>query len=254
MTDNTTTSNDANAGDGSGSPRGWMIAVAVGLVVALIGVIVLVATGDDDSDDESVTTDSASAATTEAPATTEASETTATPETTDAPETTEASETTDAPETTEAPDTPELDFTIADIDDGGTIPVNFTCDGSDDPPVLTVTAVPEGTQQLALIMDDPDAPTPDPFVHWVVYDIAGDATQITDGNDDFTYGLNDFGSEDWRGPCPPPGSGPHGYIFTLYALDAVIELPEGLDGRELAAAIEPAVILEAEVGATFERE
>ena len=236
-----------------------MIAVVVGLVVALIGVIVLIASDGDDSDDESVTTDSASAATTQAPATTEAPETTASPASTDAPETTEAPASTDAPETTSAPETteapvdPELTFTIADIDDGGTIPENFTCDDPSDVPVLTVTAVPEGTQQLALIMDDSDAPTPDPFVHWVVYDIAADATEITDGNDDFTYGLNDTGTAGWFGPCPPPGDGPHGYVFTLYALDAVIELPEDLNGRELAMAIEPAVMLEAEVSATYER-
>jgi Raf kinase inhibitor-like YbhB/YbcL family protein len=114
--------------------------------------------------------------------------------------------------------------------------------------------VPEGTQQLALIMDDADAPTPDPFVHWVVYGIAGDATEITDGNDEFTYGLNDTGTADWFGPCPPPGDGPHGYVFTLYALDAVIELPEDLDGRDLFTAIEPEVTLEAEVSATYERQ
>jgi Raf kinase inhibitor-like YbhB/YbcL family protein len=253
MTDDSTTPNDAN-GDGSGSPRGWMIAVVVGLVVALIGVIVLVATDGDDSDDESVTTDSASAATTESPATTETPETTETPVSTDAPETTATPASTDRPETTEAPVDPELTFTIVDIDDGGTIPENFTCDGPNDVPVLTVTAVPEGTQQLALIMDDADAPTPDPFVHWVVYGIAADATEITDGNDDFTYGLNDTGTAGWFGPCPPPGDGPHGYVFKLYALDAVIELPEDLDGRELATAIEPAVMLEADISATYERE
>ena len=245
MTDDAATPNDVNDGDGSGSPRGWMIAVVVGVVVALIGVMVLVTSDGDDSDDESVTTDSASAATTESPATTE------TPET---PASTDAPETTSAPETTEAPVDPELTFTIADIDDGGTIPENFTCDGPNDVPVLTVTAVPEGTQQLALIMDDADAPTPDPFVHWVVYSIAGDATEITDGIEEFTYGLNDTGTAGWFGPCPPPGDGLHDYVFTLYALDAVIELPEDLDGRELATTIEPAVILEAEVSATYERQ
>ena len=246
MTDDTTAPNDANAG--SGSPRGWMIAVVVGLVVAAIGIIVLIATGDGDSDDASVTSGSVSAETTEAAATTDA------PVTTEDPETTSAPETPDAPETAEAPVTPALAFAIADIDDGGTIPTNFTCDGPNDVPVLIVTAVPDDTLQLALIMDDPDAPAPDPFVHWVVYAIAADATEITDGNENFTYGLNDAGTVAWFGPCPPPGSGPHGYVFTLYALDEVIELPEDLDGRELATAIEPAVIQETEVTATFERQ
>jgi len=236
-----------------------MIAVVGGLVVAAIGVIVLVVTGGDDSGDGSATTDSVSATTTEASDTTESPDTTEAPVTTDAPETTEVPETTAAPETTEAPETtvapvdPELAFAIEDIDDGGTIPTNFTCDGSDDVPVVTVEAVPDGTQQLALIMDDPDAPTPDPFVHWVVYNIAGDATEITDGNDNFTYGLNGFGTNGWKGPCPPPGEA-HNYIFTLYALDAELTLPDDLDGLELAEAIDPAIILDAVVTAFYERE
>ena len=227
-----------------------MIALAVVLIAAVIAAIVVLASGDD-SDDESVSSNSA--ATTQAPDTTATPETTSAPESTEAPPATDAPETTSAPETTEAPVTPELTFTIEDIEDGGTIPVDFTCDGANDPPIVTVTAVPEGTMQLALIMDDPDAPTEDLFVHWVVYGIAGDVTEITDGNDDFTYGLNDTGASGWFGPCPPPG-GPHGYIFTLFALDAEIELPEDLNGRDLATAIEPAVTLETELVATYERE
>lgn len=253
MTDDTTTPNDMNDGDGSRSPRGWMIAVSGGLVLALIGVIVLVATGGDDSNDQSVATDSVSASTTEASDTTESPDTTEAPAPTDAPETTAAPETTTAPETTAAPVEPELAFTIADIDDGGTIPTNFTCDGSDDVPVVTVEGVPDGTQQLVLIMDDPDAPTADPFVHWVVYNIAGDATEVTDGNESFIYGLNGFGTNGWQGPCPPPGEA-HNYIFTLYALDAELALPDDLDGLELAEAIEPAIIVDAVVTASYERE
>jgi len=228
------------AGNGAGSRRGWMIAIVAIAVVVVAGVVLAITSSSDSSDDDSATVDSASA-------------NTEVTDSTDAPDTTAGPGTTEAPASTDAPVDSDLEFMVNDIDDGGTIPENFTCDGADDVPIVSVTAVPEGTQQLALIMDDADAPTPDPFVHWVVYGIAGDTIEISDGNEAFMYGQNDFGGEGWQGPCPPPG-GPHTYTFTLYALDAELILPEGLDGRELAIAIELAILVEAEISATYERE
>jgi len=148
---------DAGAGNGGGSRRGWMIAI-----VAVAGVVLAVTSSGDSSNDDLATVDSASD-TTEATDTTEGSA---------APDTSPSLETTEAPASTDVPVDADLEFMVNDIDDGGTIPKKFTCDGADDVPIVSVTAAPEGTQQLALIMDDADAPTPDPFVHWVVYDIA----------------------------------------------------------------------------------
>lgn len=102
------------------------------------------------------------------------------------------------------------------------IPVKYTCDGEDISPPLTISGVPEGTQSLALIFDDPDAPagTANPgWVHWIVYDISPDVGEIAEGSlpPNTLEGINDWNRRDYGGPCPP--SGQHRYIFTLYALD-----------------------------------
>lgn len=117
---------------------------------------------------------------------------------------------------------------------GQPVPKQFTCDGNDAPPPITVSDPPTGTQSFAVVMDDPDAPK-GTFVHWLAYDIptAGNTLQTTEGK---TL-KNDFGREGYGGPCPPPGHGPHRYYVTVYALDVeALDVPGG--GREdLEAAV-----------------
>ena len=226
-----------------------LVAVLAAVAVAAVVVFVLVDGGGDDEDtsDTTVPAETTVAPSTTAPATTAPG--TTTPATTAAPATT-------APPATTTPATTgptELEFAIADIDDGGTIPTEFTCDGDNDAPVVTVESTPAGTVQLALIVDDPDAPTPDPFVHWVVYGLPADVTEITDGDDAATYGVNDVPTEEWFGPCPPDGDGPHGYEFTLFALDDELELEPGLDGRDVEEAIADVTITDTVLTATYER-
>ena len=57
----------------------------------------------------------------------------------------------------------------------GTVPLAYSAYGDNTVPSITWSDLPEGTQQLALVMDDPIAPTPQPFVHWVAYNIPADA-------------------------------------------------------------------------------
>lgn len=246
-------------GGSSSGPRWGVILGGAFVVVALVvGAILMFSGGDDEDDtDSTVVDETTSVPATDEPAATEAPPDTEAPSETEAPPATEAPPETEAPPATDAPDTtlgpPTLDFTIPGIDDGGTIPVEFTCDGDDTPPVVTIESIPEAVLSLALIVDDPDAPTPDPFVHWLVYDIPGNASSIEDGDETLTYGRNDAGAEAWTGPCPPLGDGPHEYVFTLYALDRELGLDPGLDGRELAEAIEPAVLDETAISASYER-
>jgi Raf kinase inhibitor-like YbhB/YbcL family protein len=258
--------------DGSGNPPGggsariWLIVLAGVLVLAAVVAIVVAVSGGDSEDsattdiagttapntEPDATTPDASAPETPAPETT-AQDTTppeATPSETTPSETT-PSETT-PPETTAPPDN-GLEFTIEGIEDGGEVPESFTCDGANQAPLVMVDSLPGNTQQLALIVDDPDAPSSDPFVHWLVYGISPTTTLITDGVDEFTYGLNDVQLLDWFGPCPPPGDGPHRYFFTLYSLTGALELEAGLDGRELFEIIEPLIQAETELVATYER-
>jgi len=108
----------------------------------------------------------------------------------------------------------------------GMIPEKHTCDGADVSPPLSIGNIPEKTKTLALIVDDPDAPM-GTWVHWVVWNIGPDTGEIP-GNTlppGALQGTNDFGKQNYGGPCPP--SGTHRYFFKLYALDAPLTLNAG---------------------------
>lgn len=120
---------------------------------------------------------------------------------------------------------------------GGGIPRRHTAEGSDISPALRWSALPEGSASLALIVQDPDAPTPVPWVHWVIYNISADEPGLPEAipavpRPEEPYGAiqgrNSWDTVGYRGPFPPRGHGPHRYHFTLYALDATLELPSSL--------------------------
>ena len=112
----------------------------------------------------------------------------------------------------------------------GEIPARFTCDGSDASPPLAWSDLPAGTQSLALIVDDPDAPDPKApkltWVHWVLYNLPADATSLPEAVKPdklpagAKQGLNDWKRTGYGGPCPPIGQ--HRYFHKLYALDVVL--------------------------------
>jgi Raf kinase inhibitor-like YbhB/YbcL family protein len=108
-------------------------------------------------------------------------------------------------------------LTSSAFEDGETIPREFTCDGTDAAPPLAWSGAPEGTRSYALIMEDPDAPR-GIFTHWLLYDIPATTTDLREQADG-TALPNSFGRAAYGGPCPPPGHGPHRYVFTLYAID-----------------------------------
>jgi Raf kinase inhibitor-like YbhB/YbcL family protein len=112
--------------------------------------------------------------------------------------------------------------------DGAAIPPQFTCEGKDAAPPLTIADAPAGARSFAIIMDDPDAPR-GTFTHWLAYDIpAGKLELFATGGKTLRNG---FGREGYGGPCPPPGHGPHRYHFTVYAVD-VPSLPVRGETRE----------------------
>ena len=104
-----------------------------------------------------------------------------------------------------------------DFEEKGFIPSRFTCDGEDVSPHLRWEDVPEEVRSFALSMTDPDAPG-GTFIHWLIYNMAKDIRRIERGG--LPAGArqvgNDFGREQYGGPCPP--SGTHRYYFRLYAL------------------------------------
>jgi Raf kinase inhibitor-like YbhB/YbcL family protein len=111
----------------------------------------------------------------------------------------------------------------SDIEEGGNISSEFTCDGADLSPHLMWSEAPNGTASLQLRVVDPDAPNGS-FLHWAVDGIDPSVRSVRQGADAEGQALlNDFGEESWGGPCPPEGE-VHRYIFTISAIDAMDEV------------------------------
>jgi Raf kinase inhibitor-like YbhB/YbcL family protein len=146
--------------------------------------------------------------------------------------------------------------------DGQAIPRRHTGDGEDLSPPLEWRGIPAASASLALVVDDPDAPTNEPWVHWVIYQIAVASDSLPEGIPPIVLppfppgvhqGRNSWKTAGYRGPAPPKGHGVHRYFFKLHALDKALELPEGLDKTGLLKAIEPHTIAVAEMMGTYER-
>jgi len=136
---------------------------------------------------------------------------------------------------------------------GQPIPRQFTCDGTDQTPVLRWAAPPEGTKSFALVVDDPDAPS-GTFRHWGVFDIPASARSIGDGKHVGTEVNNDKGTKGYTGPCPPNGNGVHHYHFKLFALETD-KLGLSADAKvvDVENAARQHAIAEGELIGTYER-
>ena len=140
-----------------------------------------------------------------------------------------------------------------DFQDGQSIPQVHSCDGSDQSPALRWDEPPPGTKSLALIMDDPDAPS-GTFRHWAAYDIPPATRSIEGSRSVGKQAANDFGKSGYGGPCPPKGHGPHHYRFKLYALDVdALALPAGAKVEQVEAEAQKHQLGWAELTGTFER-
>ncbi len=141
----------------------------------------------------------------------------------------------------------ELSITATDFDDGGGMPDYVGYVNENENPELEIDNVPEGTESLVLVLDDPDAQPVVGFTfdHWLVWDIDPDVGTIPRGwepsEEEATVGYNDFVENDYSGPSPPDEA--HGYRFKLLALDS--ELGLGPEARK--AVVDMTVAMEAEV-------
>jgi Raf kinase inhibitor-like YbhB/YbcL family protein len=146
----------------------------------------------------------------------------------------------------------------------------YSCQGANLSPPLEWSGVPEGTQSLALLVDDPDSEPPG-FVHWVIYNIPPTSTGLPEGvsaeatlPDGTFQGANDFAlfaaegqtfpggapinRIGYDGPCP---GDTHHYVFKLYALDASLDVPAEATMADLLAAMDGHVLGEAEVTGVY---
>jgi Raf kinase inhibitor-like YbhB/YbcL family protein len=97
----------------------------------------------------------------------------------------------------------------------------YTQYGENVQPALAISGAPPGTQELAIVCHDPDAPRPFGFTHWTLYGLPADTTEIAEdaGDSAFRPGPTDKDAPGYVGPRPPAGHGPHQYYFWVYALD-----------------------------------
>jgi Raf kinase inhibitor-like YbhB/YbcL family protein len=107
------------------------------------------------------------------------------------------------------------------------IPRKYSCDGNDVNPPLTIEGTPKEAKTLALIVDDPDAPS-GTFDHWIVWNIPASTSKIGENTVPGKEGMNSAKQPSYMGPCPPGGT--HRYFFKVYALD--IELDLGINSKK----------------------
>lgn len=155
-----------------------------------------------------------------------------------------------------------LTLTSSAFTHNSSIPEKYSCDAENISPPLSITGIPEGTQSLVLIMDDPDIPQVfkdqrgiDSFDHWVAYNISPETTEIKEGIVNMSSGLNGRGKEGYTGPCPPTEYEPteHRYIFKLYALSGALNFIKTPTKEEVEKAIDGMIIEQTELVGLYDR-
>jgi len=131
----------------------------------------------------------------------------------------------------------------------GAIPRKYTCDGEDVNPPLDIGDIPAEARSLAVIMEDLDAPS-GTWVHWLVWNIPL-THQIHENEYPGDEGLNDFGRNGYGGPCPP--SGTHRYVFKIYALNDLLDLPDGASRIQLEDAMRDHIVAYGELTGVYKR-
>jgi len=151
-----------------------------------------------------------------------------------------------------------IELSSSAFEEGESIPRKYTGDGTDVSPPLTWSEPPAGTQSLALVCDDPDAPR-GTWVHWVLFNLPSDLRELPEHvppdavlKNQARQGRNDFGKIGYGGPAPPRGK-PHRYFFKLYALDVVLPLTAGASRSQLLGAMEGHILAEGQLMGKYQR-
>jgi Raf kinase inhibitor-like YbhB/YbcL family protein len=154
---------------------------------------------------------------------------------------------------------PKINLTSSSIQ-GGEMPKQSTCDGTNASPELAWSAPPSGTQSFALIVFDKDSRFGYSFTHWVLYDLPADKRELPEGllkqeqlPDGSRQGPNDFDKTGYVGPCPS-GKSAHHYVFTLYALDSKLNLPAGASRKDVEKAATGHVLAYGELIGTYQHQ
>lgn len=150
--------------------------------------------------------------------------------------------------------TMKLTLTSPQFSQGTTIPSRYTCDAENYSIPLEWANTPQNTQSLVLIMDDPDAPM-GTWDHWLIFNIPPSVHTLSENLSDLPQGAkgghNSFGNEVYGGPCPPDRE--HRYFFKLYALDTLLNLPQGASKSEIEKAMQGHILEQAELMGRYNR-
>jgi len=142
----------------------------------------------------------------------------------------------------------------------GRLPDRYSAYHDNISPPLTWSGVPD-VKAWAIVVEDPDAPQEEPFVHWMVWNIHGELHGVPEGlgNDarlvspqGAIQGRNGRGGYGWFGPRPPAGHGLHRYYFQVFALNGLIEMGPDTPLKELLNALKAQTIAQGEMMATYE--
>lgn len=153
------------------------------------------------------------------------------------------------PTMTTIADKATLKITSPEFEHKGNIPENYTCDGNNVSPPLSIEDLPKETTSMVLIVEDPDAPG-GIFDHWVVWNIQPTEV-IGKGTVPGIVGKNSKGEKKYMGPCPP--SGTHRYFFKVFALDSQLDLDEDADKKIVEQALHDHVLAYGEIMGLYKK-
>lgn len=152
---------------------------------------------------------------------------------------------------------PSLRVTSPSFADGGPIPKRHTADGENLSPMLTWSQSPAGTESVAVVCEDPDAPH-GPFVHWLLWNLDPTRRELPEGGlmsidmRDVGVGRNGFGDSGYGGPMPPRGDA-HRYVFRVYALDTRLDLHSGAAKEDFERCIDGHILAEGRLTGKYGR-
>ena len=143
----------------------------------------------------------------------------------------------------------------------GEIPKRYSGEGESLSPPLQWSGVPDGTREFVLLCEDPDAPTPKPFLHWLLYHLSANTTALSEGlctNELIEYpvlatqGRNTLQKIGYTGPMPPPWHDAHHYYFRLFALSAELVVAPGAGREEVLRAMKGHILEETQLVGNYE--
>jgi Raf kinase inhibitor-like YbhB/YbcL family protein len=143
-----------------------------------------------------------------------------------------------------------MKITSQAFQNGSSIPEKYTKYGANRIPPLHLEEVPERARSLALVMDDPDAPS-GTFNHWMLFNMDPRTREIKEDCVPVmaSQGRNDFGEVEYDGPQPP--SGEHRYVFKAFALDEMLPLVRGCKRADLEREMKDHILDSATLTAKF---